>query len=70
MIPCLLHHHNGHRVEVWREPYLPNWGLWQDAAQPHRFFAGIHVYAQLVYAIEVKPNILETDPGPLDARVP
>lgn len=70
MIDCLIHHHNGHRVEVWREPCLRNWDLWQDNDRPHRFFAGIHAYAQLVFAIEVKPNILETDPGPLDARVP
>lgn len=53
-----------------KEPYLPNWELWQVVERPHRFIAGIHVYAQLVFAIEVQPNILETDPGPLDARVP
>jgi hypothetical protein len=33
-------------------------------------FADVHAYAQLVYELEAKPCQLETDPGPLDARVP
>jgi hypothetical protein len=63
-----MFHHRG--LHIYRERHLPNWALWQLTDQPDRVLAGVDAYAQLVYAIEVKPNILETDPGPLDARVP
>lgn len=32
--------------------------------------AGEDAYAQILYAIEIKPNISDLDPGPLDAKVP
>lgn len=49
---------------------FPDWqvGSFHDL-HPGVLFAGIHVYSQLVYALLVRPNQLETDPGPLDARV-
>jgi hypothetical protein len=31
---------------------------------------GTERYPQFIWAITVKPHVLETDPGPLDARVP
>jgi hypothetical protein len=31
---------------------------------------GAERYAQMQFALETKDNILESDPGPLDARVP
>lgn len=57
-------------VEVVREPCIPNWEHWYyPELFPRKVFAGINRYAQIVYELEVKPSILETDPGPLDARV-
>lgn len=71
MIAFTLVHANGNRVEVWREPCVPNWEMWRwDELFPHRLFAGVDYYARLVYELEVAPNILKLDPGPLDARVP
>lgn len=32
--------------------------------------AGEDAYAQILYTIEIKPNISDLDPGPLDAKVP
>lgn len=70
MISCLIQHPNGHQIEIICEPHLPNWEAWRcPEAYPHKLFAGIHYYAQLVYAIEVQQNLFVTDPGPLDARV-
>lgn len=69
MISCLLQHPNGHGIEIIREPHIPNWQAWRFPEYPHKLFAGVCYYAALVFTIEVKPNILETDPGPLDARV-
>jgi hypothetical protein len=45
---------------------------WESYAmrQPPLLIMGRESYPQLVYAIQVKPNVLESDPGPLDARVP
>ena len=58
---------------VFVEPAVPNWECWRWAPNEgllaNTAFAGIHAYPQLVYAIEVKPHVLETDPGPLDAKV-
>lgn len=67
----------------WGAPVLPDglricresWvGEWQMCRYPIIYpgvvFAGVHAYARLVYEFEVKPAVLETDPGPLDARVP
>ena len=61
----------GPGLRAYHERWVDNWAV---MGFPHSYpgvlFAGCDAYAQLVYAIEVKPNILETDPGPLDARVP
>ena len=64
-----LWHHSG--LRVYCERWVSDWSIHHyPTIYPGGAFASIHAYAQLVYAIEVKPNILETDPGPLDARVP
>lgn len=56
------------RVRVYREQWL-NWECYH-MVQENIIVMGQESYPQLVYAVEVKPNILECDPGPLDARVP
>jgi len=56
-------------VRVHLEPHIPNWEIWRVRDMDLDFLAGIHAYAKTVYMFEVKPNILEIDPGPLDARV-
>ena len=58
------------RIAVYREVYIQDWSVVRYPFMPEAVFAGIHAYAQLEYAISTKPNVLETDPGPLDARVP
>lgn len=57
----------GHlRVVV--EPML-DWQVWRLASPP-TLVLGRESYPQFVFALTVKPSILDTDPGPLDARVP
>ena len=38
--------------------------------EPDVLIFGTERYAQFVWTVEVKPNVIETDPGPLDAKVP
>lgn len=57
----------GH-LRVHLEPHL-EWQAWR-MVQENILIMGRESYPQLVYAIQVKPNVLECDPGPLDARVP
>jgi len=56
----------GH-IRVHLEPNL-DWQMY-GLTRPALLFAGRDSYPALVYAVEVKPRVLETDPGPLDARV-
>lgn len=70
MIPCLLHHANGSRFEVYHEPCIQDWEVWRLPDFPNRLYAGNSVWPALLFTIGCKPNIYETDPGPLDARLP
>lgn len=54
-------------VPLYCEPHL-EWQFYQTR-QPDAFIAGRHRFEQLVFQILVAPTIVETDPGPLDARV-
>lgn len=56
------------RIRVYQEQWLD----WECYHMVHEniIVMGRESYPQLVYAIEVKPNIVECDPGPLDAKVP
>ncbi len=55
------------RMRIHVEPMLD----WQSYKLGNDILiVGTERYPQLVWAITVKPNVLETDPGPLDARVP
>lgn len=54
-------------VPLFLEPHMPNWEMWSYEGS---VLLGVHRWAQLLYELEVKPHVLETDPGPLDARVP
>ena len=56
----------GTRVHL--EPLL-DWQCY-SMDRPRLIIAGTERYPQFVYAIEVKPRVLDIDPGPLDARVP
>lgn len=64
-----------HGLDVVLEPML-DWQCYRMACDTpfgravHRVIAGRESYPQLVFAVQVKPAILELDPGPLDARVP
>jgi hypothetical protein len=57
--------HPGIRVHV--ETAL-DWQMWQLGHDT--LILGTERYPQFIWAITVKPHVLETDPGPLDARVP
>ena len=54
-------------LRIYLEPYL-EWNVY--GLGDRMILAGAERYPQMVWAIQVKPNVLETDPGPLDARVP
>lgn len=56
----------GMRVHIERHLEWEVWGLTQERI----LVLGRESYPQFVYAIVVRPHVLETDPGPLDARVP
>lgn len=58
----------GRSIPIYIEPHL-EWEMWSLRDTP-ALFCGREMFYALVYAIQVKPNVLETDPGPLDARVP
>lgn len=54
-------------LRIYEERYLE----WEGWGFPGGIvLAGRERFAQLVWLLEVKPTLLETDPGPLDARVP
>lgn len=55
-------------LRVYLDPSL-EWESWR-LTRENILIMGRESYPQLVYAIQVKPNVLECDPGPLDARVP
>lgn len=48
------------------EPLL-DWQVWRT---PDTIILGRESYHQFIFGFLVEPAILETDPGPLDARVP
>lgn len=53
-------------IPVYLVPHL-EWELWRMA---DRIITGRERWFQLVFTCLVQSTILETDPGPLDARVP
>lgn len=57
-------------IPVYFMPHL-EWELWgMHADGGARIVAGRERWPQMVFEYQVKPTILVTDPGPLDARVP
>lgn len=54
-------------LRVVRESCL-EWQIWL-VEDPPMLIVGPERWAQLVW-LTVKPGVLETDPGPLDAKVP
>lgn len=57
-------------MRIYREPCIPDWELWRGGPLPAGVaLLGIRAYDALLFELHAKPNILELDPGPLDARV-
>jgi hypothetical protein len=50
----------------WESWAMIGGGIWR----PPALVVGRERYQQLVFSLTVKPGMLETDPGPLDAPVP
>jgi hypothetical protein len=70
---CQLRLHLAGRKPVFTlEPHLPNHEIWWFDEHLPRVFVGVGVWRKLQLELAAcgEPNILETDPGPLDARVP
>ena len=57
-------------IPIYLVPHLEFelWGMKSDGST--YILAGREGWHRLVFACQVKPNLLETDPGPLDAGVP
>lgn len=53
------------RIIIFKETAL-TWQSWRTDGQT--LVLGVHSYACAMFLLTCKPNILETDPGPLDAR--
>lgn len=66
MIACLLRHPTGANIEIHMDPWL-DWQGW--VIDGHKLVVGPHRYAQLAWQLDAQQQVLETDPGPLDARV-
>ena len=59
---CLAH--QGVRI------YEERWLAWEAWNFDGVVLVGAELFAQLVWQLQVKPTLLESDSGPLDARVP
>ena len=60
-------------LEVVLEPFLEweSWAMFSGGIwRPPVLVVGRERYQQLVFALTVRRTLLETDPGPLDAKVP
>jgi hypothetical protein len=61
------------RMRLMLERNAPPWGFWQMRERLSGsgvLVAGPERYAQILYGLTAQQCLLETDPGPLDARVP
>ena len=53
-------------LPIYLERHL-EWEIW---GMPDRILTGRQSWHQVLFAFGVKPTLMETDPGPLDAGVP